>query len=682
MIELLLVALLFASGALAITERRRRRAAPRSATEAHGFAFTGFSIPRVGPLAAGLPRPGAKDAEMPGAEPGAAGWAAAPVATPQTPQIALSMASRRTALVAIPLLALIAFLGFGGNSFRAHAVLSLLAAVILYVLVFRSESALPNPMRWIARIGEVTRASSLRIEIRWPLIALLAIILVAGFFRYYRLTETPSEMNSDHAEKYADIQTIQSGERPIFFPRNAGREGTQFYLASLLTGLTGYTYLTLKLVTVTASLIEVPFIFLLGRTLFGTAAGLFAALLLAFSKWDIGIGRFAVRASFAPMWSAVCLFLLYRALKVRSRNSFLLLGTAMGLGLYGYTSFRAVLVFVAGVVGAYLLLDRSLVGSRRAMLVNTTLAYGLTALLALPLLRYAVDFPQEFLFRSLTRTTGAEAPIAGAPPMVFLGNFWNMLQMFNVRGDSNWIQGVPGEPFLDTLTGILFLLGVGYALGRLLGRREVMPGTLLAGIAILTLPSTLALAFPNENPHPNRAGAVIPIVFLLAAIPLWQGWELLRAWLGRVTGWLVAFGLICALAGIGAQLNYQSYFVTYDRVYRQSASNHREVAAVISEFARTAGTNRSARIVGWPYWLDHRVVALELGDFSWKETALLNRAEDARQDSGKLGPKLYVIHRDDTGSPEVLREIFPQGVLRDHAAAVEGKSFRSFFVPG
>jgi hypothetical protein len=43
-------------------------------------------------------------------------------------------------------------------------------------------------------------------------------------------------------------------------------------------------------------------------------------------------------------------------------------------------------------------------------------------------------------------------------------------------------------------------------------------------------PSTLAFAYPNENPNVNRAGAAAPVVMLLAALP--AGY-LLRLFAGR-----------------------------------------------------------------------------------------------------------------------------------------------------
>jgi len=76
------------------------------------------------------------------------------------------------------------------------------------------------------------------------------------------------------------------------------------------------------------------------------------------------------------------------------------------------------------------------------------------------------------------------------------------------------------------------------------------------------------------------------------------------------------------------------------------------------------------------------VVALEIGDFAWRNTALLDRAEDASRLPSVPGPKLFILNREDTRSPQVLSELYPLGVLREHPSQVPGKDFQSYYVPG
>lgn len=582
----------------------------------------------------------------------------------------------RQARLALAFLVPLVFLGFGGNRITLGGVLTLLLALAAYLYVFWSPSTrfrLPA-VHWWSQDGIQLRLSA-------TVLVLIAIFALAFVFRFYRLSDVPSDMTSDHAEKYLDIQDIQGGQRPIFFPRNSGREGTQFYLASLLSGLTGYTYLTLKLVTTLASLAELPFVYLLGREIGGARVGFAAAFLIAISKWDVALGRFAIRASFATLYSAIALYLVYRALRRREQNTLLVLGAVLGLGLYGYTSFRVELLFVPIVIAAFAWFDPQLREHRRIIARQTLVLYGMTALMALPLARYALDFPQQFLFRAATRVTGAEQALSGEPIALFAGNVWNALLMFNWRGDRSWITQVPQEPALDWVSGALFAAGVAVALHRGWRQRDATHATLLSGLLVLALPSTLALAFPIENPHLSRADPVIPIVMVLAAIGFEKGVQAAAAALQSDQARRIAL-LTGACLGVAAvQANYQSYFNDYAAVYTQNTQNEREVAAVIRGYAQLEGSYQSAHLATWPYGVDYRVVALELGDFGWKDHALIDPIENAAAEVGQPGPKLYLFKRDDEHSLSVLRSLFPQGILQEHPSAKPGKDFRAFFVP-
>lgn len=584
----------------------------------------------------------------------------------------------RQARLALGFLVPLAFLGFGGNRITAGAMLSLLAAMAAYGYLFWRPSA-----DWtLPKLGWRPGPDGLQIRVSWTSLALVAVLALGVAFRFGSLADLPSDMTSDHAEKYLDIQDIQQGARPIFFARNSGREGTEFYLASLLTGLTGYTYLTLKLVMCAASVAEIPFVYLFGRELAGRRVGLVAAFLIAISKWDLAVARFAIRASFASLYSAIALYLLYRGLLRREPKTFLLLGLVMGLGLYGYTSFRIVLLFVPFVVAAFLAFEPHLRGQRWTWIRQTLVAYGVTGLVALPLLRYGFDYPQQFLFRSATRITGVENPLVANPLGVFAGNLWNAALMFNWQGDRSWVTQVPSEPSLDWVTGALFVVGVASVLYRGWRQRDAASATLLSGLFVLTLPSTLAIAFPIENPHLSRANPVLPVVMVLAALGFEAAVRAGRAVSSSPAAWPVIVGVSATLGVAAVVVNYQSYFVDYVELHQRSTQNEKEIAAVIKGYAELEGSDRSAYLTAWPYWVDYRLVALELGDFAWRDHALVDPIEKAADQARQPGPKLYVLHHDDAHGLAFLQSLFPRGLVQEHVSTKPGRDFRTFFVPG
>jgi hypothetical protein len=587
--------------------------------------------------------------------------------------------SPRLARFLVTVLAVTGFFSLGGNAITPQAAVALLLAIGLYIWLGWRQS-LPSLPRF--RLDRVPWSrSGIRVRLGWWAVAALSVVALACVFRFYQLAEIPREMISDHAEKFLDIQTIQQGARPIFFPRNAGREGTQFYLASALANITGYTYLTLKLPTVVASLLSVPAVGGLGWVLFGRWVGLTAAFLLAISKWDVAVARFATRAAFGELWAAACLALAYWGIRRQSHLAFLFLGLAMGAGIYGYTSFRIVPVFIGLALTAFVLFDPVARAQRRVLIRWAVQAYGLAGLFVLPLARYAVDYPQDFLFRSASRLTESETALRDAAPRIFVENVGNMVLMFNWRGDRSWLTSVPNEPSLDWVTGAFFVLGVVFATYRVVRRRDVLAATLVGGIFVLTLPSTLALAFPVENPHLSRGNPVLPFVMVLAAIPPVLLLQAARDSMVRpALRWAMVAGFaVCGLLAVVA--NFESYFVDYAGVHQRNSQNQREVAAVIHGFAELTGSDRGAYLPVWPFWVDHRLVALELGDFSWKDGAVLDRMEQAETQARTPGPKLYILHQDDEVDLQALLRIYPDAIVQLHVSAKEGRSFRSVFVP-
>ena len=112
-------------------------------------------------------------------------------------------------------------------------------------------------------------------------------------------------MVSDHAEKLLDVWDVLHGQTSIFFPRNTGREAIQMYLTAGIIQLfhTGYTFLSLKIGTILAGLLTLPFIYLLGKELANRRVGLLALLFA-------GIGILAechlARGAAFPALSIVC----------------------------------------------------------------------------------------------------------------------------------------------------------------------------------------------------------------------------------------------------------------------------------------------------------------------------------------------------------------------------------------
>jgi len=531
-------------------------------------------------------------------------------------------------------------------------------------------------------------------EFRWsltsPLFLLLAVIGLSATVRLARLDSVPIEMTSDHVEKLLDVDRILEGRRPIFLPNNGGREVLGFYLYALVSstlGLAAPTHLLLKTVNAVIGLLTLPLIYLAAREISDDdALALLAALAAGLAWWPNTISRNGLRFPLAPLFAALALWLFVRALKRREQNAALLAGLTLGLGLYGYTAIRIMPLVMALAFGLY-----ALQSWRREIARQTARWLALSGVVfvaaATPLLRYAYDNPEAFLFRSLTRIAGD--PGETRPPTweVFLANEWNSLRMFHWTSDNAWLVSPPGQPALDWVMGGLFAGGLGVLAYRAVSRCGWLEAFLILGIPVALLPSTLALAFPIENPSLFRSGSALPLVFVIVA----HGLRLLletgrRLLAGRAGAWL-GLGLVGAVLATTYQVNGRILFVDYAHHYARSARNASEVGRIIEGYAASLGSYDTAWVRPYPHWVDTRAVGMYAGNFHRDYAITFEALAETR---ALPGPKLFLFHLQDTesrpdGEPPTLpelRRLYPNGQLTTFVSQrPENKDFLIYFVP-
>jgi hypothetical protein len=575
--------------------------------------------------------------------------------------------------VGIPLTA-VAFLTLGGNLFTRTNLLLWIAATAAILWAFWIPAS--TQTSWFFRAVTALRRDAWRLVISRESLLVAAVLAVSIFFRVYRMNEVPPEMFSDHAEKLLDVWDVLQGRTYIFFQRNTGREGLQMYLTAAMASIfgAGISFTSLKLGTILAGILTLPYIYLLGKEVASARTGILAMLLAGIAYWPNVISRVALRFALYPLFVAPVLYYLIRGLRSGNRNDFQLAGLFLGLGLHGYTPFRIIPVVVLIAVALYLLHAQSQ-GLRRQTLAALVMLASVAMVVFLPLLRVISnpDYRALFFFRGVSRLEGVAEPL-----QVFLQNMGRALLMFNWDDGEIWVHSVTHRPALDVVTAALFVLGCLLLIVRYIRRRHWLDLFLLLSIPLLMLPSILSLAFPGENPALNRtAGAIIP-VFLIAGLSLDS---LLRLWetrwnslAGKVFSWsLAAFLLILALFQ-----NYDLVFNQYYTQFRLSSWNTSELGAVMRGFAASIGEGENAWVIPYPHWVDTRLVGMHAG-YPTRDTALQPDQIDTTEEIP--GPKLFMLHPEDRGSYTALRGLYPQGILKEYASQVAGKDFLIYFVP-
>lgn len=512
----------------------------------------------------------------------------------------------------------------------------------------------------------------------WSLGLFFAFILVL-FFRFYRLNEVPIDMISDHAEKLLDINEILYGKFLLFFPRNTGREGFQMYLSALVSLIfgTGISFLTLKIGTSVLGIFTVVYMYFLGKETGNKWVGLFALILCGIGYWPNVISRIGLRFTLYSAFTAPALYYLFRGLRRKRWTDLMLSGIFVGIGLHGYSPYRVVPILM--IIGIILYFFHYRKSEKLKFAVLGLVIAGFAALVIfLPLLRYLFDQPQMFTYRTLTRVSSLEAPLPGPAWQIFFNNFWQAIIMPFYNNGIIWVHSIPRRPALDVVSAVLLLVGLVVSILRYIKQKDWRILFLIISIPFLMLPSILSLAFPIENPSLNRtAGALVP-VFLMAGFGLDALLVNIRNQIIGWRGWFAAGCVVVLLLTVSVFQNYSLVFDEYNRIYTEKSLNTSQIGEVVRDFTRLYGDPDSVYVVGYPYWVDTRLVGMTAG-FPEKDFAIW--PDQFQETVENVGAKLFILNIGDTQDLDLLRKLYPNYYETVYQGWVPENNFIVFLVP-
>lgn len=614
---------------------------------------------------------------------------------------------RRVIFLAAMVLAGAAFTQFSKNAQNQHVFTSTnLTLWLSSIALFAYGLWLGDPNKpplW-RRALDFLKRDRWQITLTRSGLLLLGAIALVLFFRLYNLDGVIAEPFSDHAEKLLDVYDVTQGQYFVFFDRNTGREFIQFYWTALVAWIfdTGLTFMSLKLGTALIGLFALPYIYLLGKEVGGPRVALFALLLAGTAYWLNTTSRIGLRFPLYPAFAAPVLYHLVRGLRHQSRNDFILAGLFLGLGLHGYSPFRFV-PFVVILGGGLYLIHATSKGFRKQTLTMFVMLVLASVIVFLPLGRYAIDRPDMFAYRALTRIAGDNLPQAETPverfwksltnpvntetddPLykVFFDNTFKALIMFQYDNGGIWVHSIPGRPALDFVSAALYTLGCAFLLVRYLVKRNWLDLFLLLSIPLLMMPSILSLAYPGENPSLNRTGAAAVVVFVIAAQMLdglYTGLRGVRSAQAKAGAGNPVFALVIVLALLAVSI-FQNYYLVFDRFaeqFRAAAWNTSDMGRVIRAFVATGNDVDNAWVVPYPYWVDTRLVGIQTG-YPARDAALW--PEEFERTLDVPGNKLFIVKDEDLDSLGLLRGLYPSGALGKFDSPIEGKDFWIFTVP-
>jgi hypothetical protein len=611
------------------------------------------------------------------------------------------------ALLAVSLgAALLGCLDFGGNQFRPLGLVLWIGGLFV---ALRHLSYLSPAAALGRRLKAWRKGRGAWLPVYWLL--LLAIVLLGAWLRLYRLNEIPADLGPDLIYNYFNTVDILSGQYRVHFPE---RESLLFYLTALCARFIGLSTFTLFFTTALIGIVTIIALYALGVETFGPQVGLLAALLLAINRWHLALSRSGYRAVLTPLATILLLYTFVRALRRRQFIDFAWCGFQLGLGFYTYIPYKATPLFVPiglalyGLAGGW--------GRLRRLGPRVLLLFAVAAVVAAPLLRFAVENPREYFVREITtlrlkREQAAQDP--GLPTYL-----WRTLLGLNYKGDSVQRWNYPDARQMGFVSGALMVLGLAYALWRW---RQGYNMVLVSAWFMLLLPAALGM-LPYDSASSLRMSGMLGPAVLLAALPLpLMGRAMRQTWARsdaavrtstppagpearpprvlslsvdsatrhyawqwqpkRLKRWLaatLALGVVLAL--LGFEIREVNRFYFHDFVSRapdrMNYSNAREVAREIENY----GDLNSVYIKTWEYWFDAKALWANLGlmDQSWAPWV---DSLDPEQPplSTIQGPVLFILNSADEQGLAALRAFFPHGVAILHTYPDGAPSFYTFY---
>jgi len=440
------------------------------------------------------------------------------------------------------------------------------------------------------------RASSVAVQI----VALLGIVAIAAFFRFYRLDAIPCGLYFDEAGQGLDALDALSGHLRLFSPRSDGHEPLYGYLVAGLVFILGRIPLAVRLPAALSELVAVAMIYMLGREMFLTEGerisrriAIIAMLLLSTSYWAVTISRIGFPSSLIPMFALTSFYFFWRGwnrqlvdgsgasffgLPLEAFRDFCLAGIFLGLSLYTYIPSRFLPLVIASFVFWSIAMSggESEEGGRcTRFAVRGFILITLSALLVFtPLGLYFLSHPNDFMRKASTVSVFNPDVNEGQPLRTLMGGALRTLRMFVLGGDPN-IRHNPGQrSIFDPFMAVWFVIGLGTSF---LNWRKPPYLFAILWFSIMLLPTVLSV---GAVPHWFRAIGSLPVAHIFVAVGVSVAWQWFegknapRHWASLIS--IMFLVMVCFSAFTG----YQDYFSAWARDGKQDLRNAFDVIFV------------------------------------------------------------------------------------------------------
>jgi len=390
---------------------------------------------------------------------------------------------------------------------------------------------------------------------------------MAAFFRLYKLGLVPPGFHYDEALEALFALDILRGEGyPIYFASGFGITPTLVYLTVVTFSIFGPSSLAMRAVSTVIGVATVPALYLLSRELFvdesapsSRSLSLVAAFVLAILYSHVHFSRVGIEPILIPLALILLFYCLWYGFRTSKRWAFAGGGFFVGFSPYIYQSGWFIPVLVVLVLVGRGTVEKGFLKRYGSHLL---LLFAVAAIVFAPLGYYFVRNPSVLIHRPAQIAVTVAEGGSEHPLGTLLANGIKGLAMFNLRGDKDPRNNLPGRPLLDPFLSLCFLCGLGLSVVRI---RKPTYMLLLLWLGVMLLPTVLS----EYAPHSRRALGVVPAASILVALGFSTLLHWVHSWAGvrkvptrKGLGFLLTLALGGGLLG-SALVSYRDYFIVW-----------------------------------------------------------------------------------------------------------------------
>jgi 4-amino-4-deoxy-L-arabinose transferase-like glycosyltransferase len=503
-----------------------------------------------------------------------------------------------------------------------------------------------------------------------PWILLSLIVLLAIFFRFYKLNSLPPGLFPDEAANGLDVfRILQNHDYRIVYNTNGPREALFFYMQAIFVALIGNTTLALRIAPALMGVVSVIVIYFATKAWFNRRTALVTAFFFAVNPWIVTIQRDGFRASLVPLYLGLLMWFAAKAYKTSKTTYYVLAAISLGLGFYTYTSFYMIILAIA-LAFIYMLVYR------RDWLKNNwkklAISLAVVGVVVAPLVFTNIKNGKSSTSRAADVSFLNKELNNGKPIQTLLSGTAKTLLQYNYAGDENNRHNFEGKPLLNMFVGLMFILGVVVCFFNLKKPRYAMVLIIFGSMLLGSILTASAL------PHALRSiGTAVP-VFMLAGVGVNY---LLYTWyktfpvnnLARTTG----LTIVCILMALTLIQSYRQYFIAWaedSKTYQAYNEGTSAIAKYI--LANNSNDIKNVVVINEYESMPIKYLTHDKAEYSILDNNQLRNIPI----EGNIKENIFVPNENDYNMQlEILRAKFPNGKVINIKSDFSGELLFSVF---